>query len=402
MKRILGKSLATCGVLTCIAAPAVAEINFNGFASMRATAADSDFGTSPYGRFKGNGDISFKDDSLFALQASADLTEGLSATVQLVADGRKDFNVEAQWAYLKYEFDDSHSLSAGRLVNPIFSQSQYEKVGYAHNFGRLPKVVYQDFDFATIEGLSLDSIYVLGDLTLDTKFSYGNWNGEIFSTVLDENVSIGIKDLISANFTLSGDWWKIFVGAFNTELEGGAGSIDEIYAGFIQGAVASTEAQLGFDIATSEEVSALISAAATDGNRITYLFTGFAIDVNNFLVDFEYVDYGSDDYLATLAEGWYLSLGYRFDKSVFTVHQENYDLSASRGFLSDIDNTVLVGIGTALSENFATGDIDATGITWRYDFHPSAALKIDYLAGENGQSDIGDFTIWSIGVDLVF
>ena len=106
---------------------AFADINFNGFASIRATAADSDGGTSPFETLKGDGDISFKDESLFAIQASADLGEGLTATVQLMAEGINEFDVEARWAYLTYEINDTHRVSAGRVANPIFFQSQYRQ-----------------------------------------------------------------------------------------------------------------------------------------------------------------------------------------------------------------------------------------------------------------------------------
>ena len=45
---------------------------------------------------------------------------------------------------------------------------------------------------------------------------------------------------------------------------------------------------------------------------------------------------------------------------------------------------------------------DGMGITYRYDFHPSAALKIDYFRGENTLPTVGDYTVWSVGVDMVF
>ena len=121
--------------------------------------------------------MTFKDESLFALQARANLGDGLSATIQLMAEGVNEFEAEAKWAYLTYELNDQHSVSAGRFANPIFFQSQYEKVGFAHNYSRLPKAVYIGFDFSTIEGIALDSSFLLGDYSLDTKLLYGNWQG---------------------------------------------------------------------------------------------------------------------------------------------------------------------------------------------------------------------------------
>lgn len=78
------RSFIKFGLLAAAAfAPAAhSEITFNGFASFRATAADNDgTASTPFSSLKGGGDISFKDESLFAIQASSDLGEGFSATV---------------------------------------------------------------------------------------------------------------------------------------------------------------------------------------------------------------------------------------------------------------------------------------------------------------------------------
>ena len=122
------QNLCKFGVLPLLlfAVNTKADITFNGFASIRATAADSDGGSSPFSTLKGDGDISFKDESLFALQARSDLGDGLSATIQLMAEGKNEFDVEAKWAYLTYQINDTHQISVGRFANPIFFQSEYE------------------------------------------------------------------------------------------------------------------------------------------------------------------------------------------------------------------------------------------------------------------------------------
>lgn len=66
------KLYTSVSLLSLLLSSAVfADVRFNGFASVRATAVDSDTGVSPFVINKGDGDISFKDDSLFALQASS-------------------------------------------------------------------------------------------------------------------------------------------------------------------------------------------------------------------------------------------------------------------------------------------------------------------------------------------
>lgn len=397
MKHNRRVGLAACGImLSALSLDTYAELRFNGFASIRATAADSDNGTPPFDRFKGDGDISFKDESLFAVQASADLSEGLTATVQLLAEGTDDFNVEAQWAYLTYEISDTHSVSAGRLINPIFFQSQYEKVGYAHNFSRLPKSVYGDFDFSTLEGVSLNSTYFIGDLMLETKFTYGNWDGDVFVASAGTDVSTGVKNILSANLVLGGDWWKIFAGGFTSEFEGG--DLDTVFLATVQPGVEAAAA-LGADAA---DITRFQKGVTVDGEEGLYLFTGLSIDSNNILFDVEYVSYDVENSLVQSSTGWFAAIGYRFGNSVITLHQENLEEDTDLDFLDGVNHPVLTATGTQVAEALANTNIDATGITWRYDFHPSATLKVDYLAGENEDPAIGDYSIWSVGVDMVF
>ena len=330
------------------------------------------------------------------MQASADLGEGLSATVQLMAEGTNDFDVEAKWAYLSYDINDTHRLSAGRFANPIFFQSQYEKVGFAHNFARLPKAVYIGFDFSTIEGIAVDSTFFVGDYILETKLLYGNWDGEVFIQSIQSDVSLGLKDLVSLNATLSGDWWKIFAGGFISQLEGG--SLDTFYASL---AAPGISAALATGAAQSD-ADALLDAVLAEGKDGIYWFTGFSIDYNNFLVDFEYADYRIDDSADAPNDVWFLALGYRFGDSVITVHKEDYNQDADYDFLSGVSNPILQGTGRAIQDALGAQVFDGIGVTWRYDFHPSAALKIDYFSGEDVRPVVGDYTIWSVGVDLVF
>ena len=73
------KSAIACSAL--LSGAALAEIEFNGFATLAGgtTSDDSDL-LHGY-----DGDFSFSPDSLFGLQANADLGDGLSVVGQLIA-----------------------------------------------------------------------------------------------------------------------------------------------------------------------------------------------------------------------------------------------------------------------------------------------------------------------------
>ena len=75
-----------------------AEINFSGFGSVvGGIATDDEVTVRGY-----TDDIEFKQGSFFALQAYSDLTDGLTATVQVRARGSDDWEPEFTWAYAIY------------------------------------------------------------------------------------------------------------------------------------------------------------------------------------------------------------------------------------------------------------------------------------------------------------
>lgn len=373
-----------------------ADIKLNGFASIRGVQTSTDGGLEPFPGYT-EGEFDFKSESLFAIQAQADLADKLSATVQLYADGQKDFDLEARWAYLSYQINDQHRLSAGRFANPIFHQSEYEKVGYAHNFARLPKAVYIGFDFSTVEGMALDSQYNFGDYNLQTKLLYGSWDGETFSAVTNSWVNFGLKDIMSLNVSLNKDWWTVFAGAFTAEIDGAtidSGTVFPLAANGINLALANG--------ATPQQVTDLKSRIGWDKKDGIYWFSGFAVDYNNWLVDYEYAYWETKDSSDAPNTSWYAAVGYRFDKYVVTVHHEDYAQDTDFGYLDGVAHPILLATGKGIQTAFASREFDANGITLRYDFHPSAALKIDYLTGSDTRAAVGDYQMMSIGVDLVF
>lgn len=385
-------------ILAVCCTAAHAEIRFNGFASIHLSSLNSDNGASPFGQYE-EGNTSFKDESLFAIQASSDLGEGLSATVQLVAEGQDDYEVDARWAYLSYSLNDEHTLSAGRFANPIFYQSEYEKVGFAHNYARLPKAVYIGFDFSTIEGIAIDSNYYIGDYTLSTKFLYGNWDGSVFLSATGQDEYFQLKNLFSGRATLAGDGWNIFAGSFIAELDGG--TIDQnAIAGSAAPGIAAAQA-LG---ASQAEIDTFLDAITWGGKDGIYSYLGFNVDRNSFLVDFEYSSYGVKDSSDGWNDTWFFAVGYRLSDTVAVIlHTEDYkEDGKDTDFLNGVNNPVLFATGAAIKEALSAVEFKGNGLTMRYDFHPSATLKADYFMGESTRADVGDYSIFTVGIDLVF
>lgn len=107
-------------------------------------------------------DWSFKPDTRFGLQFRANLTDGLSATAQVVARGADDFDARFEWAYLSYDLNDHWTLQAGKKRLPLYYYSDFFDVGYAYLWIRPPadNYTWQIFNYT---GVNAMFNYFVGD-----------------------------------------------------------------------------------------------------------------------------------------------------------------------------------------------------------------------------------------------
>ena len=133
-----------------------AEVRFNGFANIVAGQTSNDDLLWGYEE-----DISFKQDSLFALQTTADLGENLTATAQIIARGENNWEAEFEWAYLAYDINDQTRILAGRQRAPLYMFSDYLDVSYAYPWITPPEGVY-DLELTKFDGVILTHSFSLG------------------------------------------------------------------------------------------------------------------------------------------------------------------------------------------------------------------------------------------------
>lgn len=395
-------------LLAVLPLTATAEVNFNGFASIKGSmtfdkAKDlnnnniiEEIELANFGRY--DDDISFKQDSKIALQATSALGDNLTATVQLFARGSDDWDVEARWAYLTYDLTDETSLSAGRLALPLFYKSEFQDVGYAHNYASLPISVYSPQAFEVVEGLRLTHNMAVGEWSISANLMYASWNGDLDSDtptgtlVLPDN---SLNDIISINVLLNYDWLNLFGGYIDTEADyKGANqvllnpSIDALTAPFVQAGAVSVA-----------EVSDLKQRLAFSSDAY-YYFYGFEADYNDWLITAEYAEYEIENSADSVNETWYVSFGRRFDNIVVLYTKEDYenvvDLSNLQG-LGPITSAVGAGFINSLADQKFSQD----KISIRYDFHDTAALKFELFSYDPIKSG-EDITGMTVGIDLLF
>ncbi|MCU4675652.1 porin [Catenovulum sp. 2E275] len=375
---------AVCSALYFTSISAFADINFNGFARIAAgTTLESNEAVMGY-----KDSLDFKNESLFALQASANLDDGLSATAQFMSRGRDDFEVDVEWAYLSYELTDSTRINAGRLRLPFFRYSDFLDVGYAYTWVRPPQAVY-DLPYSSYDGLSILHSTTLGDFDIEVQGTLGTASEEIEVEGTPANTEL--DDLYGLNLSATYDWLYL-------------------RAVYMIG-------QASFDI-SNPQLNQLLQALMLTGNSnaaeqikvdsdsSSFAGIGFGVDKSDWIFQGEITQTKVDDSFIADRYRSYVSLAHRFDVlTPYITYQKIDDKANPTGYNLAVESgvlpaDVLAGIKTFLQSQEQDAEGEYYSIGTRYDFHPSASFKAD-LTIWNGEYT-QDAQVISFAVDMVF
>lgn len=375
----MAKKAFTCAIAcsALLSASALAEINFNGFATLAGGMTTDDEDTL----HNYDGDFSFSPDSLFGLQANADLGDGLSVVGQLIARGEDDWNLELEWGYVGYELTDTVKLLAGRQRAPFFVYSDFLDVGYAYHWVAPPESVYS-LPFSSIDGVSVLYTDYFGDWESIIQLSYGSNNQD--ATISGQEVSTEADSFFTAALTMNYDWLSLRAGYARADITFDIADFDNLAGAWANAGFADRAA----DIVVEDDTG-------------TFLGFGATVDYEKVLLIAEYtVVEPGDNLLAEEQKSWYLSAGYRLDDEIM-VH-------ATIGADEDEPNTLAIdglpvpafppvdAFGTlyhttaGAAEGFRT-DSTFWQVGVRYDFHPAAVFKLEYKQEDDDitNNDVG-------------
>ncbi|MBQ4857224.1 porin [Pseudoalteromonas sp. MMG007] len=373
----LSIAVAVCAALA--SSYASAEVRINGFASIvGGKSLDSD--QTLYGY---DDDISFKNESKFALQLSADLQEKLTATAQIIARGEDDFDATFEWAYVTYEYSDELQFSAGKMRVPFYKYSDFLDVGYAYRWVRPPKSVY-GIPFSTYEGLSVVYNTQIGDWDSTLQGFYGGFDGDI--DVFGNDLPAELNNLGGLNWNLSYDWFSARAAYIVADTS--------IYSDDIN--------LLGLiDVLNNSGLSDTANDLITEEDSTTFIGVGFSIDYENILFDAEYTQFEVEESLLAEQKQFYASLGYRLDDVIvhFTFEENDDEHKSSRFDTIESIPSLNSVVNLALEGIRAQSNVYTIGA--RYDFHPSAAFKIDFSRFKDDVADT-ETDVVAVGIDLVF
>jgi len=371
---------------------ALAEVEIHGFGSIRAGQISGKTENPNIVELYQEDGINWRDESLFGLQSNVDLSEDLSFNTQLIGKGINDFDPEVTLAFVRYQISPDQQLRFGRLSMPLFSQSDVQYVGYAHDYSRLPKASYWRFDFETADGLSYEAKHTLGDFNARYTLIWTEFRGDVFKNVVPEGIEIELQNMRSMSFALGYQNLDVFAGITAAHTEGQ--NIDNfVFSPGVRNIVANS----GADLPTQQQFYQELSVS----KRATYQFWGGRFRYDDWKIEYERAIFGILNSFDALTYTQYLAVSRRFNSFIFTAHREQYRQNPySAAGLATISNNTLLQLAKQISVGVNEPGYAMNVLSMRYDFAANMAFKADYFRG--GSYSHGRFTGFSLGVDFVF
>lgn len=360
--------------------PAQAQVRLSGFGQVMAGTSLDDSGLPLIGY---DDEVDFKPETLFAVQISADLAEAWSATAQVVARGRDDFDPEFAWAYLGWNSGD-WAAKVGRQRIPFYRYSDFLEVGYGYAWVRPPRTVYGGTGFDNFDGLNLAYSRFDGELYSNFQFIYGTTD----VTVVRPQVTFS-QSLES----LMGLTW------------------DGSYAGWLNMRAAYFSADVDID---SPLLNPLLDALRANGfgpvvpgldvvgDGGYFWGLGADIDRGNWVLGFETIGRGIDDTLAPDTRESYVSLSYRLGAVqpyvVYGWSKADPDLALADPLRAapPLFNATL----GALERQRVDETYTSVGLRW--DVAGNVALKADYTRYRSDLTGIADGDALVVGAAFSF
>lgn len=124
-------------------------------------------------------------DSNLGLQLAAEFNPEWSAVVQILADRNydKSYTPDLEWANVKWQFSEQSYIRLGRVMAPMFMNSETIHTGFSNTMIRNPPDVYAQNPMTNLDGMDLGSEWGLGDARLSTRYNIGVYSGKVQSKV---------------------------------------------------------------------------------------------------------------------------------------------------------------------------------------------------------------------------
>ena len=333
-------------------------------------------------------DVTFKAESIFALQSEMDVGPGFKVTAQLVAKAVDDFQPEFDWYYLTYQASERLTLMAGRRNIPMYYFSEYSEVGYAYPWMRPPSNLYW-WQITQFNGIHARYDFDIGEYSSAVTVFYGNeyskdnpemkYYEELYGNAT-QSVDEIWTDILGVNWSVTGDTFDVRFVYFQNHRD------RDLYRPSI---VASTD---GTGAVIPNQYDYVLAVTSNDPFSQTFIGVGGSVDVNmlTILFDMNFVEY--DDTHGTQFPTYLLSGVYNIDKyqPYISYSKADHKRTKGAGKTDDLEEHYILGLGV------------------RYNFLPKASLKVqfDHFEDEGDEASgwryHGNSDTITAGVDFIF
>jgi hypothetical protein len=378
VKKILTVTALACTTLFS----ANAEIRINGFANLIGGITSSDDSLYDY-----DDNISFSSESTFAIQVSGDINDKMTATGQIVARGKNDYDPDFEWAYLTYQATDNVSISAGRLRLPLFKYSSSKDVGYSYHWVNAPRVVY-DVNFNNLDGFRVDYSNYVGDWEYNLQGAFGTVSNDLITSAGPARLEVDNLMLVSAEATynylkIRGSYIAAKASLFNETLDGATGALRAAGLGELAGNLEFLEDSANF--------------------------TGFGIEYDTFdwFIGGEWTKTEVEDSYNPTTTSYYVSAGFRSGKWTPALTYESQDANNPFKFLDKVAalpaafQPTATAVVVGLQQTFVD-EYDVVSLSLRYDLDTNVALKADVSKSSNDVNSAEDANLLRFAVNYVF
>lgn len=353
------KRAALAVALAGFCAQAAAEnitpnLKFNGFGTASAGVVNKDQGgeylRDTYTDYLGlTEDPNYTLESVLGLQFDYRINDKTSIVTQLVAKGSDYFDVNAEWAYIAYQFNDNLRGRAGHLGMPIFMYSDTIYVGQSYPWVRLPSELYHAIPTTSFSGADLLYRLPVGESW--------NFNAQVL-TGASNTPQFYTSNALGTNLSLSNDSLLIRAGYTQSKLDNpGADG----------------------------------TPLVVDGEKATFLNAGFQFDDGKWFLAGEFGQLKLDGWLSDWNAG-YFSAGHYFGKWL------PYVLASTTHTFNEGDCTSIVapGVGPVcqsavlkqdlLASNYLNQTTYAIGAKYAVSSGLSIKTQIDKVIPSNGSN----------------
>lgn len=385
------KHLLALAVVGALAAPlAVAgDMRFSGFLSLGGGLVD-DAKSQSYGGYSEE-DITF-DHNIFGLQVSGDVSDKLTATVQLTARGSEDYQVNTEWAYVSWQATDNSKVRMGRLRTPFYMYSDFLDVGYAYPWISPPREVYY-LPFNNVDGVDFYTSTTWLNLDATVQAYFGGFDDQLDLDGDGVEESAKTRNQMGLAGTLGRDWWTLRAAYHQADL-----TIDvmgvPLGGGQTLGDLASLLSLSGF--------SANADKLLVDEDKASFAELGLNIDTGTFVAAAEHVEFEAKNSLLSKNIREYVMGGVRFGSWLVhvTASKTKDEVSHPEAGIPLAQQTaLLIGTLQAVAQSQVI-ERDVITLGTRWDLTAGTALKLQY---DDVSDDVrGDQKVYSFAVQTVF